>query len=107
MREIKFRAWDQRTKNMYSQENFGFYFGSQVCDFSWNIDIDGECMLNSEDGVLMQFTGLYDHDGNEIYEGDILNQGGGQTVIQWDRWRLFDDLQNGELNDYKVIGNVF
>ena len=55
-REIKFRAWDE--------ENGMF----PVTDFHW--DKGGKLYDNGH--KLMQFTGLLDKNGKEIYEGDIL-----------------------------------
>ena len=60
-REIKFRAWDTDDKLM--------------CTFPEKKHIDGSVvnMMNaSENKIIMQFTGLYDKNGKEIYEGDII-----------------------------------
>jgi len=57
-REFKFRAWDKKAKKM----------------ISWN-DLhhrDGLDIFQNPDLEVMQFTGLYDREGNEIYEDDIV-----------------------------------
>lgn len=65
MRQIKFRAWDGKTM-LYSENNLGDFFGDQspVCSYG-----DDEV---SKDIILMEFTGLNDWKGKNIYEGDIL-----------------------------------
>lgn len=67
MREIKFRAWDG--KRMYYDPN-DFYLrmdGSCFDVFEGEMDepICGQ-------PILMQYTGLKDKNGKEIYEGDIV-----------------------------------
>ncbi len=67
MREIKFRAWDNELKEM--DYNPMIPTAPYAEDESLNESIN---FLNSGRSILMQYTGLKDKNGKEIYEGDIL-----------------------------------
>lgn len=70
MREIKFRVWDNDSKKIYNQDDFILTFD--------NVGEDIYLKRNNEIRPfyrykLMQYTGLEDKNGQEIYEGDILS----------------------------------
>lgn len=121
MREIKFRAWDDRddAKKMYYPESSPF-----LINFSGDLSHNGVFARIGYDLKLMQFTGLLDKNGKEIYEGDILQlkntkgQISNHQEVYWDSedacwgWRTanedsWPDSFSGFYNDYEVIGNIY
>lgn len=105
-RLIKFRAWiDKYGYIIYSgqhKELEGFTFNND--DTITIYEGDGDQEYNSEDAHLMQFTGLFDKNGKEIYEGDIIDFAYNNFVIEFADAR-FKALLIGRKDDAQILGS--
>lgn len=90
MREIKFRVWDVDHKKWIK--------GLTYC-------IDDFASSNKEWHKVMQFTGLHDKNGREIYEGDIVKGVDTINPIRIIKWET-DSASFTSLLPYKVIDGI-
>jgi len=70
----------------------------------------------SDEYELMQFTGIHDRNGKEVYEGDIIKNEFGKKVIKWDDGGFYCDEEKTVMRIYlwildfskiEVIGNIY
>lgn len=98
MRKFKFRAWDKNNNRMITDcSNFTHYhFGVNY----------------QKDIIFMQFTGLFDKNGKEIYEGDIVSNGIVNLEVHYE-WSQFSAgrepgiLLSTIAEEVEIIGNIY
>jgi len=128
MREIKFRAWEKNLKEIIPVHEINFENRMINTNSAWRFFNEIE---------LMQYTGLKDKNGKEIYEGDIVSAESygsamarhhGRDVISKQKlygirfergsFRLYDLKENhwvaiidhhvmSKVSELNIVGNIF
>ena len=119
MREIKFRAWDKDLREWIPNESIIINNGKPIAimhhiGLSIEKALETKGKLINPNWELMQYTGLKDKKGKEIYEGDIVKVYYGNIIAEFKR--------DGDGNEYssmymlgydtsleegEIVGNIY
>lgn len=130
MREIKFRIFRRRDEKMFYKPVecdgsdgggvcFVYHDEDSIYTDSWQVIVEGLKDIQGDDNyALMQYTGLKDKNGKEIYEGDVVELQVKHWSYDWKNPRAVE-FENGCFRPwgtgdweyppgkYKVIGNIY
>lgn len=114
MKELKFRAWEKNLKQMIPVDNISFKNKMINTGSAWRLFNEIE---------LMQYTGLNDSNGVEIYDGDIISRIGHIGKVIWFGDGYYVEWFDGKdrefegfypywselriVKDGEVIGNIY
>jgi len=111
-RVIKFRAWDKELKTMYSWEAMLAIF--ELGDLNKNTT---SALSQNAGIVFMQFTGLKDKNGKEIFESDIIKTPRDIFEVIYKDCEFGRETTNGivslvtvrnyEGEELEIIGNIY
>lgn len=125
MRDIKFRAWNGKgfdydiaviNGSAWKEEN---PTGDDVIDKNGRHYYTDWAKYNKKDWPIVQFTGVTNNDGDELYEGDVIDiQGHAATICCENSYREFYfwcEICNEYMGlafligykSFKIIGNIY
>lgn len=118
-RQLKFRAWDKVNKRMLHFGGFSWHDEYDLCYMEGRLDVPAGDNLE-----WMQFTGLKDSNGTDVYEGDLVKLTeqyiyevrfedgkfvGYHIKQEWGRWGDLKRLSDPDFahRHHEVIGNIY
>ena len=95
-RPLKFRAWDPESRSMLDE----WFLNHDISYVIASETVEIHELTQVHEMHIMQFTGFYDRQGREIYEGDVLLSREEDTGLEDELFEMTYDLGGFCLTDY-------
>jgi uncharacterized phage protein (TIGR01671 family) len=119
MRDIKFRAWDSRKKIMVELTLLGLQYRFYDDLTVYGVDLENGNVAKAKENKVpvMQYIGLKDKNGKQIFENDLVEYNENLYQVEWDEETasfllqgvIIAELESFPIDeeDLLIIGNIY
>lgn len=88
---LRYRAWDKHGQKMFANDELIIWNGNVYANDSKKLTCNNLKGWSIDDEYLMQSTGLFDKNGQEIFEGDLIITNAYACIVCFGEYTYFED----------------
>lgn len=91
----RFRAWDKHSQKMFANDELIIWNNNVYANDSKKLSCNHLIGWSIDEEYLMQSTGLFDENGVEIFEGDVLEIQGIKMIVRFGSYKYIEASKSG------------